>query len=58
MEQAEQQATALFPRAPEAALKVLTDLTDRQSLQALDVASRIARKVKGKYLCNTILDWV
>ena len=58
MEQAEQQAAALFPQAPEDALKVLTELTDRQSLQALDAASRIARKVKGKYLCNTILDWV
>lgn len=58
MAQAEHYAAAIFSQSPENALASLVSLTDRQALYALDLSMRIARKIKGKYLCNTILNWI
>lgn len=58
LEKAEQEAAALFAQDPAAALDRLNTASSQLAEEALDTARTAGRYIRGKYLCNTVLDWV
>lgn len=58
MAETEAAATQKFAENPDAALKLLTDLTDQMAGEAMETALSMGRYIKGKYLCNTVLTWL
>ena len=54
----EQKAAELAWGDSKAALTRLTDLTDTLAAEALETTKQVAHRIKGKYLCNTVLSWL
>lgn len=54
----EQKAAELACGDSKAALTRLTDLTDTLAAEALETTKQVAHRIKGKYLCNTVLSWL
>ena len=58
MAKTEAAAAQKFTEDPDAALKLLTDLTDQMACEAMETALSMGRYIKGKFLCNTVLSWL
>ncbi len=49
--------TALYPNTPSRTAKA-KEYTHACAMEAYHLALSLGKKIKGKYLCNTILDWL
>ena len=47
-----------FGQDPEGARDYLAGVTGAMAEEAMETALKIGRRIKGKYLCNTILEWI
>ena len=55
---AEDEAVKRFGQDPEGARDYLAGVTGAMAEEAMETALKIGRRIKGKYLCNTILEWI
>ena len=58
LDNAQEKAAEKYASEPEQACKDLTEATDRFAKEAMETAAAVGRRIKGKYLCNTVLDWI
>lgn len=58
LEEAETTVVEQFANDSTEVLMRLMNLTDSLALQAMNTALSLGRYIKGKYLCNTVLEWL
>lgn len=58
LSEVETEAKQIFEKSPDQARESLTACTARLAEQAMDETRQLVAHIRGKYLCNTVLDWV